>query len=366
MSVEQDFLTVGFAIGLICILAVIVVALAKSHRTRAAATSRKMLAPCRSSLIIVVAGEDEDGAALAALCALPSAIWVRFRPSVIAFLPKVRGAPATHLEELMRSHGEIDGAISMLTSRSAIRRASAAYLLGLVRDRQSATRVLPLLSDHDADVRLVAARALGFMGDPAAAGSVLQALRTRHGQIGLPAWVAAEALLSMGPEIGKLLQIGLTSQDPAVRKVCTLVAGHGLHLSTAPQLRVLLATDIDRDVRVSAAVALGRVGNARDAAILVRHTDASEPAVLRRTCVTALGDLGQSESFATLAALLSDDDRRLATQAADSLVRNGSEGIAILQSAVSAQRGPGAHAAAAALELAGLRRRLAVGSTGPP
>jgi HEAT repeat protein len=308
----------------------------------------------------IAAGEDDDGLAQAALCAVPARIWLRLRPSVVAFLPKVRGIGGVSLGEVMRSHGEIDKATTMLTSRSAVRRARAAYLFGLVRDSNAVDLLLPVLGDPDADVRLVAVRSLGNIGDPRAAGDVLRALRTQHGQIGLPAWIAAEALLSMGVEIGPALWIGLESDDPAVRHVCAMVAGHGTYHSTAAKLRVLLATDSDGDVRVSAAVALGRVGGAQDASALALYADASQKSVLRRTCVIALGDLGNRESLKTLTALLGDGDRRLAALAADSLVRLGSEGIALLEEA-AAIRGPGpsARAAGGALELAGLRGQLA-------
>jgi HEAT repeats len=357
------FLIAGIAIGLASASAVVVVVVAKLRRGRATVRSRAIPAPYRSSLIIMVSGEDEDGQALAALSAVPESIWVQLRSSVVAFLPKVRGLPADNLGELMRSHGEIDQATRMLTSSSAVHRARAAYLLGLVRDPSSA-ELLPLLRDHDADVRLVAARTLGLIGDPVAATGVLLALRTHHGQIGLPAWVAAEALLAMGLEIAPVLQIGLASKDPAVRDVCAVVAGHGTYLSAVPQLRVLLATDSDGQVRISSAVALGRVGGADDATILARHTDASEPTVLRRTCAVALGDLGQRESLEALAGLLADDDRRLAELAADSLVRIGSEGIARLEMATATQQGAAARAAGGALELAGLRGLGVLSETG--
>lgn len=364
MTAGRTFLVVGVAIGLACASAVVVIVIAKLGRGRAAARSTAMLAPYRRTLITVVSGEDDDGQGLAALCVVPEPAWARLRPSVAAFLPKVRGVPADNLCEVMRAHGELEEANRRLTSRSAVRRARAAYLLGLVRDPRGAVMVLPLLSDHASDVRLVAARALGAIGDPAAANGVLQALHTQRGQIGVPAWAAAEALLAMGVEIGQALQAGLASDDPAVRNVCALVAGHGTYLVAAPQLRVLLATDSDGDVRASSAVALGRLGGADDVAILVRHTDASEPSVLRRTCAAALGDLGQRESLEALAGLLGDDDRGLAERAADSLVRIGAEGIALLEMAAATSSDPGAMAACGALELASLRGQRAVSAAG--
>ena len=360
MSVGQLLQIAGAVIGSSCALSVAVIVIAKVRRGRAGIRSTALLAPYRQAMIAIACGEDEGGQAKAALYAVAAPTWDRLRPSVVAFLPKVRGTPADDLGELLRSHGEIDRARRMLTSRSAVRRARAAYLLGLVRDRDSAALVLPLLSDPDADVRLVTARALGAIGEPSAASGVLQGVRTRHGQIGLPAWVATEALLAMGVQIGPALRIGLASDDPAVRNVCAMVTAHATFPAAAPQLRILLDTDSEGVVRASAAVALGRVGGADDVAALVRHTDARESTVLRRTCAAALGDLGQRESLDALSGLLGDGDRRLAQLAADSLVRVGSEGIAVLEEAVATRQGPSARVARGALDLAGLRGQLAL------
>lgn len=364
MIAGQVLLLALAAIGVSCAFSVAVIVIAKLRRGHVGARSRVLLAPHRSALIAVASGEDEDGQAKAALAALPLKTWDRLRPSVVAFLTRVRGAPADELGELLRSRGEIQQATQMLTSRSANQRARAAYLLGLVRDPDSAARVLPLLDDRDADVRLVAARALGAIREPSAASGVLHALRSQHGRIGLPAWIAAEALLAMGVRVMPALRIGLTSKDPGVRNVCALVAGDGAFASAAPQLRILLDTDTDDDVRASSAVALGRIGGVDDVAALARHTDASETTVLRRTCATALGDLGQSESLATLAGLLGDGDRRLAQLAADALVGIGVEGIARLEQVAATQEGTSATVARGALDLAGLRGQLAASAGG--
>lgn len=359
MSAGRTLLLAGVVPVLACATALTVIVIAKVCRGRAGARSTAMLAPYRRSLLMMASGEDADGQAKASLCALPAHIWTRLRPSVVAFLPKVRGLPADDLGEVMRAHGEVDKAARMLSARSAVDRARAAYLLGLVRDPDSVPQVLPLAEDSAPDVRLVAARALGTVGDPSAAPGVLRWLRTRNGQIGLPAWVASEALLAMRGGIGPALQTGLASDDTAVRNVCAVVAGHGNYHATLPQLRLLLATDSDEDVRAAAAVALGRVGNVGDVVTLARHSVASELTVLRRICATALGELGHREGLEALAGLLGDGDRRLAELAADSLVRLGSEGMARLEEVAAVRgRGPNARAAAGALELVALRGRV--------
>jgi len=345
-------------LGLSLALTLAVMVIAKERRGRGLAAARSVLAPYRRELIVLASGEDENSQAKNILYGAPESSWPSMRPFVLGMLPKVRGMAAVELSELLRFHGELDKAEKMLTSRSAVRRAHAAYLLGLVRDPGNASLVLPLLTDPDADVRLVAARALGVIGEPSAANGVLDAVGTHDGQLGLPAWVAAEALLAMGEEIVPALKDGLACEDHFVRHVAVMVAGHGIFASVVKELRILLATDDVDDVRVGATVALGRIGRAEDVDILAWLTHASETTALRRTAATALGDLGRKEGLDTLFGLLGDGDRRLAQLAADSAVRIGSEGIARLRQASFLGQSPSARVARAALVQAGLRGQL--------
>ena len=128
--IEGQILQVANAlIGLSCVLSVTVIAVAKISRSRADLRSSVLLMPYRSSLLAVACGEDEDSQAKGLLCALSPATWDRLRPSVVTFLTKVRGASADDLAEVLRSHGEIETAKGMLTSRSAVRRARATVSL---------------------------------------------------------------------------------------------------------------------------------------------------------------------------------------------------------------------------------------------
>lgn len=334
-----------------------VIAFLKVLRLHTSARSRKLLSVYRRALIAIAADEDDNGQAKAMLVAVPIPIWKRLRSHVVSLLPKVRGVAADNLVELLRSRGEIDRATMMLKSKSGFRRARGAYLLGLVRDPDLAVFIIPFLNDRDPDVRLVTARALGEIGEASAAPEVLTALRTTRGRHDLPAWVAVEALLTMGAEIAPALENGLKSRATAVRNVCSQVAGHGTFFSTAPQLCILLDTDNEISVRKSAAMALGRIGDESSAAILARNTNSSQPTELRRTCATALGELGRTDSLGTLAHLLSDQDRRLAQISADAMVRIGSDGVIKLEQVATGQD-PSAHVARGALELAELRGLL--------
>ncbi len=109
-------LIAGAIIGLSCASSVAVIAIARFRRGRAGIRSRDLLAPYRRALTVMASGEDALGQAKAALYAVPAPTWDLLRPSVVAFLPKVRGAPADDLGELLRSHGEIERATRMLAS----------------------------------------------------------------------------------------------------------------------------------------------------------------------------------------------------------------------------------------------------------
>lgn len=357
MTVSQALRVALIALCMSIALTLAVMVAAKVRRGRVIEANGSQVAPYRNAVIVMASGEDDDGRAKAALQAVGALTWACLRPNVLGLLPKVRGAAADDLSDLLRFHGDIENASSNLTAHSAVRRAHAAYLLGLVRDPDNAPLVLPLLGDPDADVRRVATRALGFIGDPSAAGGVLDAVRAQQGRIGLPAWVAAEALLAMGVGITAALKDGMASADHRVRGLCVMVAGYGSFVSVVPELRILLVTDTEPDVRAGATVALGLIGRADDVLTLAALTQASETTVLRRSAATALGDLGRSEGLETLVGLLGDGDRRLAQLAADSMVRIGPEGIARLQEAAY-QQSSSARVATAALDLAVLRGRL--------
>ena len=308
-------------------------------------------------LLAVASGEDGEGSARAHLEALPAPTWEHVRGAVVAMLARVRGAPAESLVGLLHAHDEVEQAVARLGSRSPVRRARAAYLLGLLQEPANVPVLLPLLSDPSPEVRLVTVRSLGLIGDHRAAEPVLDAVPAHGSRIGVPAWVAAEALLGMGLGVAPALRRALASEHADVRDVAVTVAGASTFSSLRPQLRVLLEHDPSPEVRTGAAVALGRVGAPQDVAALVRQTAADRPAPLRRTCVAALGELGDPAALPTLSLLLDEEDRRLAELSAEALVRIGEPGIEELRRSACA---PGLRAAAArgALDMARLRGQL--------
>ena len=355
MIPEHWLPVVSLAVGAAAVgLALLVVAtkLARVTRQRSAAAAA---APHRLAMVVVGADEDDDGNGLAHLLGVDRRSWRSLAPAVVGMLTKVRGKPAQDLARVLREHGEIDAALGDLSARSSVRRARAAHLLGLVKDPAHVEALLPLLGDHSAEVRLVGARALGAIGDPRAAKGILAALLPVRGRVGIPAYLAAEALVSMGYDTAPALRDGLYSHDPVVRNVSAVVAGQNNLSSVTGRLRELLTIDHDLDVRRSAAEALGLVGGAEDVGELARHTDAVEPPTLRRACAAALGELGDLRAADPLLRLLADPDRRLAEIAAHALIRLGPPGLAQLEGVPAA--GPAGRVARAALAAARLPAR---------
>lgn len=323
---------VGLGCGALAALA----CLTRVGRRRRVTRRRRLLALHRADLIAVSAGEDSEGASLRALATAPRRAQAALAENVAGMLGKVRGLPAEQLVDLLREHDALDRARVDLGHRSRVRRARATQLLGLSRDSSAVEALLPALYDRSPEVRASAAYALGLIGDPRAAGPLLRATGSPSG--GLPAGLAAEALLGMGVGMSDALGEGLREPDPRARTVAAHLCGAGSFTRPRPILRELLARDPDLTVRETCAVALGRIGRTEDAEALARHTEAEHPLPLRRVCAAALGELADPTAVPTLAALLHDPDPRLAELAAAALVRVGPAGRDALDAAH--HRGP--------------------------
>lgn len=342
----------------LCLLLAAVVVLSKLVTTRRHAGSRKRLAPLRTDLLSVAAGEDIDGAARDRLIAHPDRRGELDR-AVVGVLTKVRGAPADALVEVLHGRNAVSRTLHATRSVSTVHRARAFRTLGLLRDADLTSDLLRGLHDRSPEVRLVAARAIGAVGPPAgerAARAVLRAVRTHRAQPGVAAGMATDALVGLGVASEPAVQEGVTHDDPGVRLVAATVAGRGLFSSCAPQLAVLARTDTDPLVRIAATNALGEIGRLADGPVLVALTDPAEPAPVRRAAAVALGRLGTADAAAALNALLGDADRGLAAAAAAALGDSAAGRAALTRAAADPEDpGPSARAARATLEVLRLR-----------
>ena len=311
-----------------CLLAIGFVAATKVRRTARQRRRAALLRPFRSQLIVVSAGEDEDRRALGALVGADGAAGRLVDVAAVEMLGKVRGMPADQLVEVLQVHGAVREAANDLRHRSPVRRARGAQLLGLSRARTTAPALVNALGDDAVEVRASAAYALGLMGDAAAAGPLLDAVDAPDA--GLPAGIAAQALLSMGVGISGALLDALYSERSGTRHLAAYVSGVGSFTRSVPALRRLLENDADLTVREASATALAAIGTALDVGVLGRHTEPGQPLSLRRICASGLGELGDMTAVPLLTALLDDPDPRLAELAARALVGLGPAGQSAL------------------------------------
>lgn len=307
-----------------CLLLILGVIAVRARRHSRSKRDEMLLSPLRPPLITVASGEDDDGSAAEELTWATGVSRTVLDRNIADLLTKIRGAPAEQLVRVLEVHGAVDAAVGDLSSRSSVKRARGAQLLGLARAAHTVPLLVDALRDESVEVRNSAAYALGLIGDASAAGPILAAIGVPDR--GLPAATAAEALQSMGVGISEVLREGLKDENARTRMVAAHLSGERSFTRGLPELRHLLAHDLDVTVRETCAVAIGRLGRGEDADVLARHTGATEPLPLRRACVTAIGELGEPGAVPTLAGLLGDPDPRLAELAAGALITMGAEG----------------------------------------
>lgn len=322
-------------IFLACLLALCMVLAIKTLRTSRSRKRSALLRPLRSQLIAVSAGEDPEGTALAALVAADGITGRLIDQAAVDMLGKIRGLPADQLVQVLHIHGAVSDALRGLEHRSPVRRAQAAQLLGLSGEASAVPALMAALGDDAVEVRSSAAYALGLVGDAAAAAPLLAAVDAPGA--GVPAGIAAQALLAMGVGISGALLEALGSDRPGTRHVAAYLSGAGSFRRSVPALRGMLEGDDDLTVREASAAALGTIGSPVDVAVLAQHTASDQPLALRRICAAALGELGDPSAVPALTVLLDDPDPRLAELAAGALVNLGPTGQAVLR-----QRAPDA------------------------
>lgn len=336
-EVASGVLTTSLWVLLVAV-AVLIGVMLWAHAARVSRTRRieRILEPLRPRLLALAADEepdDDDDAATAWTLRRGSARVVD--RTILDLLAKVRGGAATALVDILDRHGTVDGAVRGTRALSATTRARSAQVLGATRRTQHAPALAGMLTDRDRAVRSTAARALGVLDDATFADAVLRSVREVDGSPGVPFYVAADALLSMGDDVREAVRRGLDDADPGVRFVAATVAARGGMASLLPRVRQLFVTDSDEPVRIAAAHALGVIGDARVVDDLGRALEPHEPAGVRYAVARALGELGSPAAIDLLKPLLADADRRLAGVAATALTTVGRRGETVLVDALA-------------------------------
>ena len=200
-------------------------------------------------------------------------------------------------EALTPESEKAEALISELRSATAERRLSAAKQLGQFGYKAAAPELIRALEDVRDDVKRAAAAALGQLRDARAAEPLAEALKSDDwllrraaaeslGQIAHPssvtplmaaltdeyesvAMTAAFSLSQIGAPAAEPLLKGLDRQEPVVRQACTYALGMMKERRAVPAIRPLLADSQPATVRLAAAEALSRLGDADSAGAVV-------------------------------------------------------------------------------------------------
>lgn len=153
-----------------CAALVLAIVAVRIDRLRRARREQRLLAPLRSMLVCVSAGEDADGLATRRLASTTGPTATVLDRRIIALLRKVRGTPTEQLVRVLHTHGAVRRARRDLNGRSAVRRARAAQILGLTCAHEARPALEAALRDRNLEVRASAAFALGVLGRPESGG----------------------------------------------------------------------------------------------------------------------------------------------------------------------------------------------------
>lgn len=207
-------------------------------------------------------------------------------------------------------------------------RSSAAMALGQIGSTEA---VLPLINalhiDKEGEVRTSAAEALGSIGRPEARPALVKALTmdtdnsVRGG--------AAEALgkIESLEAIPQLIQALATEKVSSVRwRIVKSLGKHGGTDAHNDNVRDILmealAADKDKEVRESAAEALGFIGGAESITALIKALSSDEDGDVRGSAAYALGFIRSAEALPVLIkALITDPNGEVRGRAAYALGR---------------------------------------------
>lgn len=343
MTTRQLLLGIEFLVLVVCVGLALSVIVSKVLRLTRENRTAIALSPVRGALIELAAGEPEG---LEVLRSARGETADAIDEAAVRLLAKVRGEPASQLVAVLADHGALERAKADASHRSPVRRAHAVQLLGLARVDDCTALISEALEDEASEVRASAAYAASYLADPWLAAPLLRSVGVGEG---IPAGLAADALLEMGVEIVPVLRAAMRNPAPRTRMVAAHVAGVGTFVQALPELRELVVSDPDLTVRVESAEALGLIGRDSEVDLLARHTAVGVATDLRRASVRALGRIGAPNALPTLVGLLDDTDTRLAELAAHALVELGPAGLATLEPRRSEP------AAGTALVVAGLK-----------
>jgi HEAT repeat protein len=260
---------------------------------------------------------------------------------------------ALEVLQSLRNYCPLDIILQQLNAPEwEVRETAARFLVGMQDQRVTIALLNVLRIDPDREVKMAACKALGATADQRVIEPLLLVLRQTEDESLRMA--AAEGLARMGALIAEpLVRQVLQDHRSEVRSLGAQILGHVRASSAIPTLMELLR-DESRDVRMAAALALSQIENEEALWVLLYHVFLQEPEMspeailelaqredrraipylldelgrLKEGCwqdvlLTALGDLGESETILPLSVYLKSPLPQVRIAAAQALGRIG-------------------------------------------
>lgn len=238
----------------------------------------------------LVDGEDADPAA----DPLRSGEGAALAEVLTRYAQVLNGTARARIAEFFERSGAVAEQERRLRSRRPWRRAIAAKTLGDMRSAAACEALVSCLDDEDAAVRSTAARSLGKLGDLDAVEPLVNVLADGSA----PHAVAGYALLELGSGAVPTLVNLLESDREEVRAVAVELIGR-LGCARDAALLVECLDDDSAEVRARASRALGRLG-AGPAVAKLRRALVEPVPFIRAAAAVGIGRAGDTESLDTL------------------------------------------------------------------
>lgn len=259
---------------------------------------------------------------------------------------QLKGQDRRNMTTVFEKLGYVKSEMSALRSRRWWQRLEAAINLGTMQSQIAVSALIDAVRDPVEDVGLAVVRALGQLNEPRGLQLLLDAIEEGDRWTGSS---IVEVIIGMGPEITPEIIFRLESTTNINARLLYMQMCELLHITEALGSLLLLLRDPDKETRISAAKALGQIGDASAVEGLIISLD-DESWEVRAQVAKSLGALGDKQAVGKLKWVLSDGNWWVRHNAADALYRLGEEGIQALRETL--RSGEGAPRAVAAQVLA--------------
>lgn len=241
---------------------------------------------------------------------------------------QLKGEDRRKMTAVFEKMGYVKNEMAALRSRRWWQRLEAAINLGIIQSQISVAALIHAVKDPVEDVRLAAVRALGQLNEPGGLQLLLDTMEERNHWTGSS---IIETLIGMGPEINPEIVPRLQATTNNINARLLYVQLCGLRkIAEALEPLLWLLRDPDQETRISAARALGQLGDVSAVKSLIDSLD-DKTWEVRAQAAKALGALGDKQAVAKLKGSLSDDNWWVRHNAAEALYRLGGEGIEVLR-----------------------------------